>query len=338
MIIFRKINQTINSSTKLFRTKLTEPGDSKTVFSKWKRGLVVLTTTSTWLWVNSSVSPTTGRRQLDMFSSKARESGSKILFSVLSFFIQEQQEMVDMEGTNYKERLPNLMIDTMLQKNRLMMNSDKEYLRATRIANSLMQSNLEMKLHSPRFHITSGSSLQAFSLARNIILSKGTLEKWNDSQLAFIIGHEMSHHVLDHHVENLSWLCVEMLVTIMVFVYIIKRRMLMLALGWIFLKPFRLMISYPMRRLGEVEADDLGMEMMSMACYDMREVIKFWQMLEFFSPMGKGVLAMVSDHPSHMQRMERMQERMEEMVTLRKEAGCGDLENSMEKVLSATSK
>ena len=88
----------------------------------------------------------------------------------------------------------------------------------------------------------------------------------------------------------------------------------MLAIIWIFCKPFRLLVSYPMRRSGELEADDLGMEMMSRACFDMREVIIFWQVVEFINPMGKGMMAMVSDHPSHMQRKERMLERLQEMV------------------------
>ena len=220
-------------------------------------------------------------------------------------------------------------MEIFLDEKKMVEKKSHEYHRITRIADRLMQSNLEMKLDPPEFHITTGKSLQAFSLARHIILSKGTLDMWTDDQLAFIIGHEMSHHALDHHMENMSWLCVEMVVTVMVIINVIRRRVFMLAIIWIFFKPFKLLVSYPMRRMGELEADDLGMEMMSRACFDLREVVMFWQVIEFFKPMGRGMMAMVSDHPSHMQRKERMLERLQEMVALRNEAGCQDLDDDI---------
>ena len=61
-------------------------------------------------------------------------------------------------------------------------------------------------------------------------MSKGTLDMLTDSQLAHLIAHEISHHVLDHHVESVSWLLVEFVVTLIVLFYIIRKRVLLLAL------------------------------------------------------------------------------------------------------------
>ena len=248
---------------------------------------------------------------------------------MLSSLMQKNQEVVDTDKSSYKAKLTDLMMGTTL-KNTMMTESDNQYKRVVNIANILMQNNEEMKLNPPKFHITQGRSLKAFSFGRHVILSKGTLDMWTDTQLAFIIAHEISHNVLDHHMENLSWLLVEMVVTVMVLFHVIRRRMLLLALFWLVFRPFRLLVAYPVRRLGEMEADDMGMDSICKACFDMREVFMFWQVLEYINPMGKGMLYLISDHPSHMDRMERMLQRMEEMVALRKDAGCEDLAEFVE--------
>ena len=291
--------------------------------------MAMLATFSTWLFYNSSISPITGRRRLDMFSPELREKSSKILFSMLSFLMEKNQEVFDKDKIPYKAKLTELMMESMLEKT-MVTESDNQYKRVVNIASILIQNNEEIKLNPPKFHITQRKSLQAFSLGRHVILSKGTLDMWTDTQLAFIIAHEISHNVLDHHVENLSLLLVELVVSIMVVFHCIRRRVLLLALFWLVVRPFKLLVSYPVRRMGEVEADDLGMEMMCRACFDIREVIMFWQVLEYINPMGRRILHLISDHPSHIDRLERMLQRMDEMLALRKNAGCEDLEKFLE--------
>merc|ERR1712142_348856 len=279
-ILFQINNQRIGKLTlKHFRTKSFNE-DVKTptfpAFTKWKRGLVAFAATSSWLLYNTSISPINGRRKLDMFSPQLRESSSKILFSVLSFLMHGSQEVVDMDSISYKDKLTNLMMDTMLENREVSEESDKLFSRVANIADVLMLYNKQLILEPPKFHIMNGKSLTAFSLGNHVVLSKGTLEKWTDTQLAFIIAHEISHHLLDHHVENLSWLLVEFMVTLIVLFYIIRKRVIFLGLFWVLFRPFRLIVSYPVRRVGEFEADDLGVEMLSRACIDIREVIMFW--------------------------------------------------------------
>ena len=189
----------------------------------------MLATTSSCLWYNSYTCPTSGRRRFDLFSPQFRESSSRVLLAMFLYLL-DQQEMVDEEGVSYKERLTKLMLKHFLKRNQMVDKYGPEYHRVARIADRLVQSNLEMELNPPEFHITAGRSVNAFSSARHIVLTKGTLDMWTDNQLAFIIGHEMAHHALDHHMENLSWLCVEMVVGLMVVLHAIIRRVLIVAI------------------------------------------------------------------------------------------------------------
>ena len=104
--------------TKLLRTK-PEVQKAKSYLINWKRGLVGLTTTSTWLWYNSSICPTSGKRKLDMFRPQLRENSSKALFSMLSYLVEDHQEMVDKDGISYKEKLTKLTMEIFLDEKKM---------------------------------------------------------------------------------------------------------------------------------------------------------------------------------------------------------------------------
>ena len=114
-----------------------------------------------------------------MFSPEFRESSSKIIFSMLSSLVEDRQDVLvlDMEETsNNKEKLTNLMMDTMLKNTEVAMTDTVEYLRVKRICEMLLQANKEMKVDPPKFHITKTASLQAYSLGRHVVLSQGSLD------------------------------------------------------------------------------------------------------------------------------------------------------------------
>ena len=131
------------------------------------------------------------------------------------------------------------------------------------------------------------------------VLPEQSLHMWTDSQLAFIIGHEMGHHILDHHMETFSWLVVEMM-TGAAFIFLSPRRLLT-ALIWFLIKPFRLLITFPIKRRGEFEADEVGLEMMIKAGYNPDQVLLFWDTLETINPSLPG-LQFLADHPTHQER------------------------------------
>ena len=163
----------------------------------------------------------------------------------------------------------------------------------------------------------------------------GTLDRWTDNQVAFIIGHEMAHHALDHHVEGLSFFCLETVLGVMVIFYAIIRRMLMLALLWILLRPFKFLVTYPVRCKREVDADVLGLEMAARACFDVREVIHLWEDVESLeTTSNRRRVAMLSDHPSDKERKDRLVDRMDKMLAVMEEAGCAERKEWVRKVCS----
>ena len=119
MVLFRKINQTGRVAiTNLFRTKPEYEG-TKPYLTNWKMGLVGVTTTSIWVWYNSSTCPACGRRKLDMFRPQLRENSSKALFSMLSYLVEDQQEMVDKDSISYKEKLTKLTMEIFLDEKKM---------------------------------------------------------------------------------------------------------------------------------------------------------------------------------------------------------------------------
>ena len=52
-------------------------------------------------------------------------------------------------------------------------------------------------------------------------------------------------------------------------------------------------------------------------------------MVQSIDPTNTSMMAMMSDHPSHTERKDRIVEKMEKMVALRKDAGCDDLDEDI---------
>ena len=276
-------------------------------------------TTSACLWYNRSICPVSGERKLDFFSHDLREAFSKMCLSALD---EDQEMMVDKEDNSNMARLTTYIVKNSFEDEKILLHNDPAYDKLTRIADMLVQSNPSMKLDTAQFYITTGqsSTSSATSFANHIILHENILKK-NEDQLAFIIGHEMAHHALDHHSQRLSWICVEILVIVMLMLTI--RRVLVLAILWILFDPFKMTVINPWTHQKELDADDLGMEMMARACFDVSEVLTYWEWNEMNNP---SVNSKLSTHPSHSERKERVAEKMEKMKEIRNEVGCFDFD------------
>ena len=141
-----------------------------------------------------------------------------------------------------------------------------------------------------------------------MVISESSLQLWTDDQLAFIVGHEMAHHLLDHHMENFSWLLVELFTSAIVI--LVSSRRLLVAAGLLLLKPFRILVANPIRRRGEFLADDIGLDLMMKAGYDPNQALRFWDNVNLISPDLPKVLQFLKDHPSHAERRSRMEQKI----------------------------
>ena len=282
--------------------------------------LLLTTGPLVFFWYNTSRCQINDRLRLDLFGPRLREFGTKLF---VEMFNVSRKEEDDITSLNYKEKLTNMMIDAFLLDRRLdRETANRQCQRVTLIVERIMKAN--PNLPAPKVHLTIGKSLQAFSLGHHVVLSQGSLNMWTDSQLAFIICHEMAHHQLDHHMENVSWLCVEFIVTLAIFISFVrsKRSLLYVSLIWLLVKPFKLFVSYPIRRIGELEADDIGLEMVAKACMDVGEVFLFWKILQAVSPIESELLTLFTTHPSHRKRGRRMELLTEKILKIRRKAGC----------------
>ena len=59
-------------------------------------------------------------------------------------------------------------------------------------------------------------------------------------------------------------------------------------MGWLLLRPFKVLVTYPIQRQGEFEADDIGFKIVSKAKYDQGEALSFWDKLERLDPSIRG--------------------------------------------------
>ena len=255
-----------------------------------------------FLCYNSSFCPITGKRRLDLFGPGLRDFSSRFLLQTLtnsSGYNGNDERNVDL--------LTNALMEAFLDGKKV----DRRhtgYRRLESIVERIMLANPEREIQSPNVHLTyEGKLINAYSLANHVVLSLNSLNLWTDSQLAFIIGHEMGHNILDHHMENVSWLLVEFLTGTTIF--LMTTHKLKIAVMWFLFRPFRLLLTYPIKRDGELAADDLGIELMTKAGYDPYQVLRFWDYVETKSPSSKG-LWFLMDHPSHQTRKSRIKSKL----------------------------
>ncbi|KAK3403449.1 peptidase family M48-domain-containing protein [Sordaria brevicollis] len=142
-----------------------------------------------------------------------------------------------------------------------------------------------------------------------------------DSQLATVLGHEIAHNVADHVGERMSQnIGLNILMySMMVLGGFIGPGALVAQLGgaWI----LNAVVEKPMSRKQESEADYIGLMMMAEACYDPREAVTFWERMDRRTK-GNEVPEWMSTHPSHSNRIEKIQQWIPEALEKRERSDC----------------
>ena len=85
-----------------------------------------------------------------------------------------------------------------------------------------------------------------------------------------------------------------------------------------------LALNLPFSRKVELEADRIGLMLMSRACYDPTESVKFWQRMENSPSSGNAgsVPTFLSTHPASKKRIEKLTELMPEAIQIRETSDC----------------
>ncbi|GMK55599.1 hypothetical protein CspeluHIS016_0206550 [Cutaneotrichosporon spelunceum] len=108
----------------------------------------------------------------------------------------------------------------------------------------------------------------------------------NDSGLATVMGHEISHVVARHGAERMSYMKVLFGVS-----FILE------TLG----------LDLPNSRTSETEADEIGLRLMAKACYDPSEAPKVWERMSEMGG-GGGSIDILSTHPANRKRIKAEKE------------------------------
>ncbi|KAI0343179.1 hypothetical protein BDW22DRAFT_1428602 [Trametopsis cervina] len=154
-------------------------------------------------------------------------------------------------------------------------------------------------------------TVNALAAFGNIVVFTGILPVAKDEQgLAAILGHEIGHVVARHNQEQLSAMKVLVAVSALV--------SLALSVDFgITQYLYTLLLELPRSRTMEFEADEIGLKLMSKACYDPKAAPKMHERLGKIAEGAGGGFSFMRTHPASTARVERLQDKLPEALSIR---------------------
>ena len=212
--------------------------------------------------------------------------------------------------------------------------SNPMYSKLTKILRKLANANRDV-FQKTQWTI---SVVNAPSLTNAMVLPNGNVFVFsgifnvveNDDQLTFVLAHEISHVLLLHTMEILSYTVLKelayILPTFLIWACFSRWKALGVYLGAGLLH--KVLIQYPYQRQLELEADEVGLQLAAKSCIDVREVLLFWEMMKKYSDFmeeSQYEVPFLMTHPTHMDRNMRLADQMPRALDLREKAGCPKL-------------
>lgn len=159
----------------------------------------------------------------------------------------------------------------------------------------------------------------------DIYATRGLLETMtNQDQLAIVLAHELSHAILDHSAEKISFLqVIDVAALLGAFVIwaILPSDLTSFIVNYIFEGFITLTSRLPYSRQLEQEADEVGLMLAAKACIDVREAVNFWRLAQ--EQENKEALPeFVSTHPAHEHRAENLEEKLPWALEIRQLCKC----------------
>ena len=143
----------------------------------------------------------------------------------------------------------------------------------------------------------------------------------NDAGLATVLAHEVAHQIARHSAEKMAGSKV-----LMAGAFALDMLGLDIGLSRIMLN---LLLSLPNSRRIESEADELGLRIMSQACYDPRQAVQFWQRMNAdearSGPLADSARQLLSTHPVNSQRISNIQQWLPHAERIYHSQHCGSI-------------
>ncbi len=243
-----------------------------------------------WLLVSCAEVPLTGRRQLRLVNNSELYSLS---FQAYNQFLQENRVVSSSAQATTVKNVGNKLraaIETYMRQNN-------------------MSSVLED--YKWEFNLVEDKNINAFCMpGGKVVVFTGILPVTQDETgLAVVMGHEIAHAIAEHGNERTSQglLANGLLQAGSIAVNTNPSMAYQLALQAAGLGTQLGLLAYGRKQ--ESEADEIGLIMMAMAGYDPRAAVPFWQRMGAQS-QGQAPPEFLSTHPSHENRINRLQKLM----------------------------
>ena len=238
--------------------------------------------------------PVTGRSQLSLIPSSTMLSMS---FQQYNQFLQENKLSTNSQQTQMVKR-----VGTRIQ------HAVEQYFR---------ENNMEQELQNYQweFNLVENEDVNAWCMpGGKVVVYTGILPVTQDENgLAVVMGHEIAHAVAQHGRERMSQgLLVEL--GGMALSEALKNKPQKTQQLWLMAFGLGAQVGaiLPYSRLHETEADHLGLIFMSMAGYDPRTAVNFWQRMS--QSGGGGMPEFLSTHPADETRIRNIQQFMPEAL------------------------
>ncbi len=143
----------------------------------------------------------------------------------------------------------------------------------------------------------------------------------NETALAIVLGHEITHAVAGHGRERMSQQLLAQGIQVAGGVALSGNATAVNVFNNVYGPTAQLGVLLPNSRNQELEADHYGLIFAAMAGYDPREAIPFWTRMMNLSANSQKPPVFLSDHPSDEARIQKLQQLMPEALTYYKPAG-----------------
>ena len=238
-----------------------------------------------------------------------------------------EQELQTMASTQYRD---------FLSQNRVVSSSsnrDAEMVvrigrRITNAVQSYLKTNGQERLVEGwnwEYNLVDDKAANAWCMpGGKIVVYTGLLPiSQNEAALAAVMGHEVSHAILQHANERVSQGLIQQLGGVALAVALSNRsaetqNMAMAAYG----AGSTVGVMLPFSRKHELEADRYGLIWMAMAGYNPREAVGLWERMEKASG-GQAPPEFLSTHPASGRRIDQLNKYMPEALTYYKPMGSG---------------
>jgi predicted Zn-dependent protease len=136
----------------------------------------------------------------------------------------------------------------------------------------------------------------------------------NETALAIVLGHEITHAVAGHGRERVSQQMVAQGIQTVGAVALGNNAQAMNVFNQVYPMGAQIGVLLPNSRKQELEADQYGLFFAAMAGYNPQESVTFWQRMATLSASGGQQPAFLSTHPSDQERITKLKEHMPEAL------------------------